>query len=63
MSLARRHHAPVVPMHLTGPWSTMFHFFDRFSQELRDITLFHELLNKRGQAFRLIVGRPIAPDK
>lgn len=59
MSLARKHQAPVVPMHLEGPWSAMFHFFDRFSEELRDITLFHELLNKRGQAFRLIVGQPI----
>jgi putative hemolysin len=62
MSLARKYDAPVVPMHLEGPWSAMFHFFDRFSQELRDITLFHELLNKRGQTFRLIVGRPIPPE-
>jgi len=59
MSLARKYEAPVVPMHLTGPWSFLFHFFDRFSQELRDITLFHELLNKRGQSFRLIVGPAI----
>ena len=61
MSLARKYHAPVVPLHLEGPWSAMFHFFDRFSHELRDITLFHELLNKRGRHFRLIVGHPIAP--
>jgi len=60
LSIARRYEAPVVPMHLTGPWSTLFHLFDRFSQELRDITLFHELLNKRGREFRLIVGRPVA---
>jgi len=60
-SLARKYDAPIVPMHLTGPWSYLFHLFDRFSQELRDITLFHELLNKRGQEFSLIVGRPIAP--
>lgn len=61
MSLARKYQAPVVPMHLEGPWSFLFHFFDRFSQELRDITLFHELLNKRGQTFRLIVGPAIPP--
>jgi putative hemolysin len=42
-----------------GPWSTLFHFFHGFSAELRDITLFHELLNKQGRAFRLTVGRPI----
>jgi putative hemolysin len=61
-SLARKYRTPILPLHLDGPWSTMFHLFDRFSQELRDITLFHELLNKRGQTFRLIVGSPISPD-
>jgi len=62
LSLARKYEAPVVPMHLSGPWSTLFHFFNRFSQELRDITLFHELLNKRGRSFALTVGPPVAPD-
>lgn len=58
-SLARRYEAPVVPIHVAGPTSRLFHLFDRFSQELRDITLFHELLNKKGRAFDLGVGRPI----
>jgi putative hemolysin len=62
LSLARKYEAPVVPLHLTGPWSTLFHFFNRFSQELRDITLFHELLNKRGRAFALTVGHPVPPE-
>lgn len=62
LSLARKYEAPVVPMYLDGPWSHLFHFFDRFSQELRDITLFHELLNKTGRTFRLTIGPPIAPD-
>jgi len=61
-SLARRHQAPIVPMHLAGPWSTLFHLFNQVSSELRDITLFHELLNKRGQTFTLTVGAPIAPE-
>lgn len=62
VSLARRHEAPVVPMHVEGPWATLFHLFDRFSRELRDITLFHELLNKKAQAFTLTTGRAIAPE-
>ena len=61
-SVARKYEAPIVPMHLAGPWSILFHLFDRFSGELRDITLFHELLNKRGQRFRLLVGRAVAAD-
>ena len=59
VSLARKFAAPLVPIHVAGPWSTLFHLFDRFSGELRDITLFHELLNKRGQQFSLVVGEPI----
>jgi len=62
LSIARKYEAPVIPVHVSGPWATLFHLFDRFSPELRDITLFHELLNKRGRRFSLIVGRPIAPD-
>ena len=62
VSLARKYEAPIIPMHLAGPWSTLFHFFNGFSRELRDITLFHELLNKRGRAFTLTVGAPVAPD-
>lgn len=58
-SLARKYDAPVIPLHVAGPTSRLFHLFDRFSQELRDITLFHELLNKRGRRFALTVGRPI----
>ena len=60
LSIARRHEAPVAPVHMTGPWSTLFHAFDRFSGELRDITLFHELLNKRGGRYTLTVG-PLVP--
>jgi len=62
ISLARRYAAPVVPIHVAGPWSGLFHFFNRFSSELRDVTLFHELLNKQGRPFALTVGRPIAPE-
>ncbi|MCA6247054.1 MAG: 1-acyl-sn-glycerol-3-phosphate acyltransferase [Phenylobacterium sp.] len=63
VSIARRHEAPVAPVHMTGPWSTLFHAFDRISKELRDITLFHELLNKRGGRFTLTVGPLVCPDR
>lgn len=63
ISVAVKYGAPIVPIHVEGPWATLFHFFDRFSPELRDITLFHELLNKSGQRFRLAIGHPIAPDR
>jgi putative hemolysin len=62
LSLARRHRAPILPVHLAGPSSTLFQLFNRFSPELRDITLFHELLNKRGRRFCVTVGPLIAPE-
>jgi putative hemolysin len=62
ISLARRHEAPVLPLHVAGPWSTLFHLFDRVSPELRDVTLFHELLNKRGRRFALTAGPLVAPE-
>jgi len=61
VSIARKYDAPIIPIHVSGPWSTLFHLFDRVSRELRDITLFHELLNKSGRRFELIVGKPIDP--
>lgn len=57
-SVARKYQAPILPMHLAGPWSTLFHLFHRVSSELRDVTLFHELLNKRGKSFHLTIGHP-----
>ena len=62
-SMARKYDAPVIPMHVTGPYSRLFHTFDRFSQELRDVTLFHELLNKAGKPFGVDVGLPIPADR
>ena len=62
LSLARRHRAPVLPIHLAGPPSRLFRLFDHFSAELRDVTLFHELLNKHGGHFRLTIGPLIPPE-
>lgn len=63
VSLARKYRAPIVPIHMSGPWSRLFHTFDRISPELRDITLFHEMLNKTRGTFRLTVGPTIPPER
>lgn len=63
ISLARKNNAPIVPVHMTGPTSRLFHLFDKFSRELRDVTLFHELLNKQGQTFGLTFGKPVITDQ
>jgi putative hemolysin len=63
VSLARKYDAPIIPIHLTGPRSNLFHLFDKRWKEMRDITLFHELLNKKGRRFSLIIGAPIEPER
>jgi putative hemolysin len=60
--LARRFNLPVVPLHITARNSALFYLFDRIHPTLRDITLFHEVLNKTHQPYRLTVGRPIDPE-
>jgi putative hemolysin len=62
IALARRHDALIVPAYLSGPSSRLFHLLHRVSSELRDITVFHELLNKRGRAFELTFGAAVRPD-
>ncbi len=62
VSLARKYELPIVPLHMAGPYAFWFHTFARFSQELRDITLFHELLNKQGKTYKLTFGPIIPPE-
>jgi putative hemolysin len=59
-SLARKYELPILPVHMSGPFSFWFHTFAQFSAELRDITLFHELLNKQGKTYKLTFG-PLIP--
>ena len=59
--LARKYGLPVIPLHITARNSALFYLFDRIHPTLRDITLFHEVLNKRHQPYRIAVGAPIDP--
>jgi putative hemolysin len=60
--LARRFEAPILPLHIRARNSALFYALSQVSNELRDVTLFNELLNKRGQRYALTLGLPIAPD-
>ncbi len=62
VALARRNSAPVIPVHISARNSGLFYFLARVSTELRDMTVFHELLNKTNQPFSVHFGHPIAPD-
>lgn len=63
VSLARKQEAPVIPLNLDARNSALYYLFCDLSNELRDITLFHELLNKRGAKIRMTFGEAIPPDR
>lgn len=59
--LAKRRDLAVIPVHIAARNSVLFYLFDAIHPTLRDITLFHEVLNKARQPFEVRVGDPIAP--
>lgn len=60
--MVRKFNLPVVPLHITARNSALFYLFDRIHPTLRDITLFHEVVNKSRQRYRLNIGRVIEPE-
>jgi len=59
--MAKRYDVPVIPMHMSARNSKLFYLLSHRTPELRDMTVFHELLNKKGQPFRMTIGKPIEP--
>ncbi|GEO85755.1 MULTISPECIES: GNAT family N-acetyltransferase [Alphaproteobacteria] len=63
VGLARKYNLPILPVHISARNSGLFYWFAKWSTELRDMTVFHELLNKRGDRFDFTVGQLIEPDR
>lgn len=59
--IARKLDLPVIPVNIRARNSALFYLFDLIHPTLRDITLFHETLNKHRQPYRVSVGKPIQP--
>ena len=60
-ALAQKHDAPVLPLHVRGHNSALYYFFWFCNRELKDMTLFREVINKRGGRYRIDIGAPFAP--
>ncbi|WP_439154844.1 1-acyl-sn-glycerol-3-phosphate acyltransferase [Yoonia sp.] len=58
--LARKFGLPVIPVNIQARNSALFYLFDALHPTLRDITLFHETLNKARQPYKVTVGEPIS---
>lgn len=62
VSLARRYAYPIVPAHIASRNSGLFYFLSKYSTEIRDMTLFHELLNKKDRKVSITFGKIIPPE-
>jgi putative hemolysin len=58
--LAHKFDLPVIPVNIQARNSALFYIFDLIHPTLRDITLFHETLNKARQPYKVTVGEPIS---
>ncbi|MEX3011660.1 GNAT family N-acetyltransferase [Hoeflea sp. TYP-13] len=63
VGLARRHGLPVLPVHMSARNSGLFYWFAKHSTELRDMTVFHEVLNKKSKTFEFNIGQLIPPEE
>ena len=59
--LAQKYAVPVLPLHVQGHNSALYYFFWFCNRELKDMTLFREIINKRGRSYRLAIGEAFAP--
>ncbi|PZM09565.1 GNAT family N-acetyltransferase [Rhizobium tubonense] len=63
VGLARKYNLPILPVHMSARNSGLFYWLAKWSTELRDMTIFHELLNKRGDRFEFQIGHMIQPEE
>lgn len=59
---ARKYRCPIIPAQMTARNSWLYYWFWKVNSELRDITVFNELLNKRRKRFEIKFGAPIMPE-
>lgn len=59
IQMAKRYNVPIVPMNMDARNSGLFYLLAHRNPELRDMTVFHELLNKEGKTFGMTIGSPI----
>jgi len=62
VGLARKRKAPIVPLNIRARNSRLYYALSNINPELRDITLFKELVNKKGAHMDMTVG-PLIPSE
>lgn len=59
--IARKFKMPVIPVNIRARNSALFYLLDLLHPTLRDVTLFHETLNKARQPYVVTIGEEISP--
>ena len=62
IKLSKKYNAPIIPFHMTGHNSLFYYFLDIFNEELKNISLFSELINKKEFKYKITFGKIIDPD-
>ena len=60
-ALAAKHGVPIVPMRVDGHNSLLYYLAWFVNREIKDMTLFREVINKRGGKYKIDVGEPFEP--
>ena len=60
-ALAQKQNAPILPMHIHGHNSALYYLLWFCNRELKDMTLFREVINKRGGRYRIRIGELFQP--
>ena len=63
VKLAKKYNAQILPAHVSYRNSLLFYVFSLIHDDLRDLSFFFELLNKRGREVVCRFGEPIAPEQ
>tara|TARA_B100000676_G_C18076511_1_gene848010 strand:+ start:1571 stop:2389 length:819 start_codon:yes stop_codon:yes gene_type:complete len=61
IKLSKKYNAPIVPFHMTGSNSLLFYFLEIVNTELKDVSLFRELFNKKKFKYKIKFGEKINP--
>ena len=61
VKLSKKYNPPIIPIHMDGQNSLFYYFLDIFNEELKNISLFSELVNKEEFKYTITFGRQIDP--
>lgn len=62
VGLATRFGLPILPLHMAGRNSALYYLLYYTSQQLMDMSVFREMLNKTGAYYRLAFAEPLDPE-